>query len=137
MASFARQAGLLKSLGHPTRLRILRLLEEGEACVCHLGAALHVSQPAVSQHLMALRRAGAVSRRRDGKNVYYRLSRSEILGLLDLAGTMSGGTVAPARPRAAEDCPCPRCQAAPNPEKVSRGEPAPSSGSARNGELST
>jgi ArsR family transcriptional regulator len=111
MATFSNQARILKTLGHPTRLRMLRLLEEDEACVCHLAAALHISQPAVSQHLMALRKAGTVSRRRDGKNIYYRLSRSEIRGLLDLTDALAGGAPNSARLRAADDCPCPQCQA--------------------------
>ncbi|MGA9191969.1 MAG: metalloregulator ArsR/SmtB family transcription factor [Anaerolineales bacterium] len=111
MATFSAQARLLKSLGHPTRLQMLRLLEEDEACVCHMAAALQTSQPTVSQHLMALRKAGIVSRRRDGKNIYYRLSRSQIAGLLDLADALAGGTRSSARPRSAADCPCPQCQA--------------------------
>lgn len=111
MATFSRQARLLKNLGHPARLRILRLLEQDEACVCHLAAALHISQPTVSQHLMALRNTGTVSRRRDGKNIYYRLSSPDIRVLLDLTDTMAGGRPSLSRPRAAEHCPCPQCQA--------------------------
>jgi DNA-binding transcriptional ArsR family regulator len=112
MKPYSRQARLLKSFGHLSRLRLLKLLDEDEACVCHLSAALHLSQPAVSQHLMALRKVGAVSSRRDGKNVYYRLSRPEIRDLLDVLSDMSGAPAASLPP--ADDCPCPRCQADPD-----------------------
>jgi DNA-binding transcriptional ArsR family regulator len=112
MASFARQARLLKTCGHPARLRLLHLLAREEACVCHLSAALHLAQPAVSQHLMALRRAGAVVSRRDGKNVFYRLTGDDIPQLLDAVGQVSGGMPDMSQIGAAEKCPCPRCQTA-------------------------
>jgi DNA-binding transcriptional ArsR family regulator len=112
MATFSRQARWLKTLGHPTRLRMLHLLEPGEACVCHLSAALDLGQPVVSQHLMALRRTGAVTSRREGKNVYYQLATPEIPGLLSMLSEMAGGTPNLERLRPAENCPCPSCQAA-------------------------
>ncbi len=136
MATFTRQAHLLKCLGHPTRLRMLHLLEQDEACVCHLAAALHASQPAISQHLMALREAGAVTRRREGKNIYYRLSRHEIPGLLDIVNSLAGGASGPTRQEVAEDCPCPQCRARHDLAAESRGNPAPSTNSVLTGEKS-
>jgi ArsR family transcriptional regulator len=70
--SFSR---LFKALGEETRLRIVALLSHGELCVCHLEAALKLSQPKVSRHLATLRAAGVVEDRRDGTWVYYRLVR--------------------------------------------------------------
>ena len=121
MAAFNRQARFLKSLGHPTRLRVVWMLRRDEACVCHLAAALHISQPAVSQHLMALRRSGAVSRRREGKNIYYRLSRSEIGGMLDLIDTITGREPGASNVMGGFDCTCPRCQAQRDATKVYAG----------------
>jgi ArsR family transcriptional regulator len=66
---------LFKALGDETRLRIVALLSHGELCVCHLQAALGLSQPTVSRHLATLRAAGVVEHRRDRKWVYYRLMR--------------------------------------------------------------
>lgn len=56
-----------------TRLRIARALAEaeGEVCVCELDAVLDVSSSAVSHGLSTLRKAGLVTRRREGKWAFY------------------------------------------------------------------
>ncbi len=66
-------AALLKALGDENRLRILALLAPAELCVCHIVAALQLSQPNVSQHLTVLRHAGLVDSERRGGWIYYRL----------------------------------------------------------------
>ena len=65
---------LFKALGDETRLRIVALLSHGELCVCHIEAALSLSQPTASRHLSVLRSAGVVEPRREGTWVYYRLA---------------------------------------------------------------
>src|SRR5205814_1623882 len=65
---------LFKALGDETRLRIVALLSHGELCVCHVEAALGLSQPHVSRHTAILRAAGVVEHRRDGTWGYYRLA---------------------------------------------------------------
>jgi len=64
---------LFKALGDPTRLRILKLLERGELCVCQLTAALDMGQSRISRHLSILRNCGLIEDRRAGKWVHYRL----------------------------------------------------------------
>jgi ArsR family transcriptional regulator len=66
---------LFKALGDETRLKVVALLAHGELCVCHVQAALALSQPAVSRHLGVLRAAGVVEPHRAGTWVYYRLVR--------------------------------------------------------------
>lgn len=68
---------LFKALGDETRLRIIALLSHGELCVCHIEAALGLSQPNASRQLAILRAAGLVEPRRDGTWVYYRLAAQE------------------------------------------------------------
>jgi DNA-binding transcriptional ArsR family regulator len=68
------QLRLWKALGDETRLRILKLLEAGELCVCHIMAVLEMGQSRVSRHMGILKQAGLVSDRRVGKWVFYRLS---------------------------------------------------------------
>jgi ArsR family transcriptional regulator len=64
-----------KSLGDPTRLRIMVLLtREGELCVCELTHVLGEIQPKVSRHLALLRESGTVLDRRQGQWIYYRLN---------------------------------------------------------------
>lgn len=67
-------SALFKALGDETRLRIVALLSHGELCVCHVEAALGLSQPKASRHLGVLRNAGVVETRREGSWVYYRLA---------------------------------------------------------------
>jgi DNA-binding transcriptional ArsR family regulator len=67
---------LLALIGQPVRIQILLMVGAGEVCVCHMEAALRMRQASISQHLMILRKAGLVSSRRDGRNIYYRLNPS-------------------------------------------------------------
>jgi ArsR family transcriptional regulator len=70
---------LLKALADDTRLRIAALLAPGEQCVCHIVAALELSQPNISQHLVVLRTAGVLTRERRGNWIWYRLKEQEPL----------------------------------------------------------
>jgi DNA-binding transcriptional ArsR family regulator len=64
-----------RALASPTRLHILERLAEGvELSVKELAASLRMSQPRVSWHLAMLRRGGAVSTRKEGRQVYCSLN---------------------------------------------------------------
>lgn len=67
---------LFKALADTTRLRILRLLMAGEACVCDIHDTLKIPQAKASRHLAYLRRAGLVTTRREGLWIHYSLSKS-------------------------------------------------------------
>ena len=69
---------MFKALSDETRLRIVRLLENGELCVCHIVAAVDMSQPKVSFHLKVLKESGLVKDRREGKWMHYRLNESDL-----------------------------------------------------------
>jgi DNA-binding transcriptional ArsR family regulator len=77
------EADLFRTLADPTRRAVFERLGEGEMSVSDLHSGFSVSQPAISQHLAALKAAGLVSERRAGRNAFYRL-RPE--GLAPLAG---------------------------------------------------
>jgi DNA-binding transcriptional ArsR family regulator len=64
---------VFRALADPTRRAIFESLTQGEAMVKDLTARFDVSQPAVSQHLAALKDAGLVSGRREGRRVLYRV----------------------------------------------------------------
>jgi arsenate reductase/ArsR family transcriptional regulator len=66
-----------KAVADPSRARILKLLEGGELCVCQITAVLDLAPATVSKHVAALKTAGLVQQRRDGKWVYYRLAVRE------------------------------------------------------------
>jgi len=72
-SSLDSTSAAMKAAGERSRLRILKALEIGELCVCHLTALLEVSQPTVSRHMAALRAAGLVAERREDRWIHYRL----------------------------------------------------------------
>ncbi|NLG51989.1 MAG: helix-turn-helix transcriptional regulator [Chloroflexi bacterium] len=114
MNSYKLQADLFKALAHPTRLHILEILSQGEACVCHITTILKKRQPYVSQQLMLLREAGWVRDRKDGVMVYYRLADDRITEVIALGRSILEGMGVqldppeiPAAP--VKGCPCPHC----------------------------
>lgn len=66
---------MAKALAHPTRLRILAMLGDGELCVCQLTAALGLATSTVSAHLAELRTTGLLEENKEGRWVHYRVSR--------------------------------------------------------------
>jgi ArsR family transcriptional regulator len=64
----------LKAISHEGRLMILCSLANGEKSVTEIEAMLATRQAAVSQQLSRLRLEGLVTARRDGKQIYYRLT---------------------------------------------------------------
>src|SRR5438309_5825947 len=67
----------LRTVADPTRLRLMLLLEHDELSVAELQEILGMGQSRISSHLAQLKRAGAVSDRRAGKNVYYGLQGTQ------------------------------------------------------------
>lgn len=65
---------VMKALTDPNRLRMMKMLDHQEMCVCEICAALAMAQPTVSNHLRVLERAGLVTSRKEGLWVNYRLA---------------------------------------------------------------
>jgi len=87
-------AAIAKALGHPMRVRILRLLLEREECVCgDIVDQLPLAQSTVSQHLKVLREAGLVHGEIDGPRTCYCADPDR----LEHARSLLGGLVAAAR----------------------------------------
>src|SRR5262245_40362992 len=80
-------AVVMRTLADPTRRAVFEhIVTAGEATVGVLTRATTVSQPAVSQHLRALRDAGLVAERREGRNVHYRAEAHGLAPLVDWLG---------------------------------------------------
>lgn len=73
-----KTAQIFKALSDETRLRVMKLLQERELCVCELIQVLQMSQPRISRHLSVLKNAGLVDDRREGKWVYYSLAKEAV-----------------------------------------------------------
>lgn len=63
---------VMKALSDPSRVKILKMLNHRELCVCEIQAGLGLAQPTVSKHLKILEDAGLVEKRKDGLWVNYR-----------------------------------------------------------------
>jgi DNA-binding transcriptional ArsR family regulator len=79
-----RASRCLKALAHPTRLKIIALLKDGEKSVGALEAEVGTSQSNVSQHLGLLRAKEILAARRAGNQVYYRVRDERLFTLLGL-----------------------------------------------------
>jgi len=104
------QAGVLRAIAHPTRLRILWELVREEECVCHLSALLGKPQPHVSQQLSSLKAAGLVLDRRDAQRIFYRPADPRIGELLRTVAALAGlPEPSNGERRPVPGCPCPKC----------------------------
>jgi len=74
-----KQSRLFKALADETRLRILKLLEVREMCVCEVMVALGLTQPTASHHLGILERAGLARDRKEGKWVFYSIANPKLI----------------------------------------------------------
>ena len=84
-AQVETMAALFKLLGDPTRCRLLFALQQaGELCVCDLAESTAITETTVSQALRLMRAAGVVAGRREGRNVFYRLSDEHVRMLLEV-----------------------------------------------------
>lgn len=71
-------AELFKVFGDSTRMKILFVLLQSEACTCGLAAVLNMTSSAISHQLKILKRAKLVKSRRAGKSVFYSLSDDHV-----------------------------------------------------------
>nr|WP_230869803.1 metalloregulator ArsR/SmtB family transcription factor [Iocasia fonsfrigidae] len=74
-------AEIFKTIGDPTRIKILYALKERELCVCDLSELLEMSSSAISHQLRVLRNNKLVKFRKEGRSVYYSLDDDHVLTL--------------------------------------------------------
>ncbi len=107
------QTQVFKILTHPARIAILNILRDGEHCVCHMEAHLGYRQSYISQQLAVLREAGLIQDRRDGWNIFYRVTNPNIYAVLDAVQNFTGRSVESSDGRVVS-CICPHCIAKQN-----------------------
>ena len=84
MTAAAQTTLVMKTLADPTRRAVFeRIAREGEIAATGLVKGFRVSQPAISQHLRALREAGLVAERREGRHIRYRVAPKGLEPLAD------------------------------------------------------
>lgn len=79
---YQAKADLFRTLGHPVRIRVLELLQDGPRPVRELLVDTEVEASNLSQQLAVLRRAGLVTSSRDGATVLYTLANPDVAQLL-------------------------------------------------------
>ncbi|WP_030613246.1 ArsR/SmtB family transcription factor [Streptomyces sclerotialus] len=82
---YQAKAEFFRMLGHPVRIRVLELLQDGPMPVRELRAAIDVEPPSLSQQLAVLRRSGIVTATRQGSTVIYALAGGDVADLLRAA----------------------------------------------------
>ena len=78
---FELAAETFRVMSAPTRLKIISHLCAGEKSVRELLELVHTTQPNMSQHLNTLYKAGIVGRRREGVQIYYRITNDRVVAL--------------------------------------------------------
>jgi len=107
ISTFEPVADLFRTIGPAPRLLILLAIGDEDPCVCHLEATFGWRQAYLSQHLMALRKAGILVTSRQGRNIHYRLGDPRLLGLIRQAAELQGVTLPQLTP--SSECSCPNC----------------------------
>ncbi|MBZ6199298.1 metalloregulator ArsR/SmtB family transcription factor [Streptomyces olivaceus] len=82
---YEAKADFFKMLGHPVRIRVLELLQDGPRPVRELLADIGVEPSNLSQQLAVLRRSGLVRATRTGSTVVYELAGGDVADLLAAA----------------------------------------------------
>lgn len=79
-------ADMLKTMGHPLRLKIVMFLEGGEQNVGAIAEAIGASQSATSQHLNIMKMKGILASRRDSTTVLYAVAKREVFKMIHCIG---------------------------------------------------
>lgn len=82
---YEAKAEFFRMLGHPVRIRVLELLQDGPKPVRELLAAVEIEASSLSQQLAVLRRSGIVTSRREASTVVYELVGGDVAELLAAA----------------------------------------------------
>lgn len=73
---------VLKAMGEPTRLTIIKFLSVQELCICELTAILNMSQPRISQQVKVLKQAGLVKERKFRQKSFFSINPGVLNGIL-------------------------------------------------------
>jgi len=82
LQGFAEEAELLRTMGHPIRLNILKVLLEDDACVKNIWGCLEIPQAIVSQHLAILKNKGIVTSQRERAMVRYSVADPRVRNIV-------------------------------------------------------
>ncbi|MFQ6618776.1 MAG: ArsR/SmtB family transcription factor [Fidelibacterota bacterium] len=81
---YEMHAEVCKIMANPKRLEIINCLRDGEKNVSQLVNLMKIPKSNLSQHLKIMKNMGILSQRRDGVNVYYKISNQKVIKACDL-----------------------------------------------------
>ncbi len=84
---FREDVKQIKALADENRLAVMLSLQHGEKCGCVLLEELNITQPTLSHHMKILCDSGLVNGRKEGKWMYYSISREGIAAFREMVGT--------------------------------------------------
>ena len=73
-----KTAVIFKAFCDENRVKILQMLQRGEKCACNLLEEMNITQPTLSHHMKILCDSGIVEGRKDGKWMYYSISKAGV-----------------------------------------------------------
>ena len=82
-SSYSEYIVIFKALSDETRIRIIKMLAEGELCACHILEAFNITQPTLSYHMKILTECGLVNGRKDGAWMKYTLNEEKFNKIKD------------------------------------------------------
>lgn len=74
---YAKQALVFKALAEPNRLKIIKMLSQGEHCACEILESLQITQPTLSHHMKILIECELVVGRKEGIWMHYSLNKAK------------------------------------------------------------
>lgn len=77
----------IKALADENRLSIMNALQHGEKCACVLLEEMNISQPTLSHHMKILCDSGLVTYRKEGKWMYYSISKEGVQSFREMIGS--------------------------------------------------
>lgn len=67
-------ANLFKAISDENRIKILKIIGNGEKCACHILDELDITQPTLSHHLRILSSSGILTYRKEKNHIYFKIS---------------------------------------------------------------
>jgi len=93
MPLYQLEAEFFRTCVHPARIRVLELLSQREHQVAEMLPEVGIEAANLSQQLAVLRRAGLVTTRKEGSNVFYSLTSPQVAELLAVARAILTGVL--------------------------------------------
>ena len=81
---YEQESEVLKALGHPVRLKLIKLLMSDECCVTDLTNILEMPQSTISQHLGILKNAGILHPYKSGVRTCYKIENSKVKKIISI-----------------------------------------------------